>query len=79
MEEDSSGESASHRNSKEAAVVVAHVLRLIACGLAPEDIGVITPYNGQVEALRGLLLEPCPRVEVRTVDGFQGGEKEGTS
>ena len=40
------------------------------------DIGVITPYNGQVEELRSILTVPYPGVEVRTVDGFQGREKE---
>lgn len=30
----------------------------------------------QVELVRGLLREDHPRVEVRSVDGFQGREKE---
>jgi superfamily I DNA and/or RNA helicase len=38
-------------------------------------IGVITPYNAQVQLLRSLL--PADQgLEVNTVDGFQGREKE---
>ena len=36
----------------------------------------ITPYNGQVEELREILAAEHGAVEVRTVDGFQGREKE---
>jgi superfamily I DNA and/or RNA helicase len=45
-------------------------------GLRPEQIGVITPYNGQLELLKNLLLPEFPTLEIRTVDSFQGGEKE---
>jgi len=38
-----------------------------------EDIGVITPYSAQVHALK---TDIPPGVEVNTVDGFQGREKE---
>jgi hypothetical protein len=40
------------------------------------QVAVITPYNAQVGLLRCLLLTSCPGVEVRSVDGFQGQEKE---
>jgi superfamily I DNA and/or RNA helicase len=40
------------------------------------QIAVITPYNAQVGLVRCLLLDVCPGVEVRSVDGFQGQEKE---
>ena len=46
--------------------------------LAPSDIGVITPYNGQKTLLKNLLSSTQPAiegVEVNTVDGFQGREK----
>ena len=48
--------------------------------LHPDSIGVITPYAGQARALR-LALDAAgspalAAVEVRTVDGFQGREKE---
>lgn len=40
-------------------------------GYCPEDIGVISPYSGQVDLIKGLV-----DVEVKSVDGFQGREKE---
>lgn len=50
--------------------------RLLATGLAPQDIAVITPYNAQVRRLRRELLPERPGLEIGTVDGFQGREKE---
>lgn len=38
----------SRSNVKEAQLVVTHVRRLLTAGLRPQDIAVITPYNGQV-------------------------------
>lgn len=43
----------------------------ISKGLDVEDIGIITPYNDQVE----LISQKTP-VEVNSVDGFQGRQKE---
>ncbi|CAF4213932.1 unnamed protein product, partial [Rotaria sordida] len=45
--------------------------------LLPADIGIITPYTRQVkEIVEKLLTIQVPKgVEVRTVDGFQGREK----
>ena len=84
MEEDNSetpgpggsGRSVSHRNPREAEVVARHVEYLLSCGLRTEQIGVITPYNGQLEVLREMLHPGHQGLEIRTVDGFQGGEKE---
>ena len=45
-------------------------------GLREADIAIITPYNGQVEILKNLLLIDFPKLEIRSVDGFQGGERE---
>lgn len=50
-------------------------MELLETGVRAEDIGIITPYNAQVELLRTLLHEH-PGIEVRSVDGFQGREKE---
>lgn len=69
-------EAGSRFNEGEANIVVSHVHSLIKLGLRAEDIAVITPYNGQVELLRRLLLPVVPKLEIRSVDGFQGGEKE---
>lgn len=66
----------SKSNGREAALVRRHVSSLISAGVREEDIAVITPYNGQVSLLGGLLKERFPAVEVGSVDGFQGREKE---
>ncbi len=60
------------------ATVVKHVVdALIGCGLCTDDIGVITPYEDQKILLRDLFKEELYKgVEVHTVDGFQGREKE---
>ena len=44
--------------------------------LTQKDIGIITPYAGQVRAIRNSMSERLDDVEVRTVDGYQGREKE---
>ena len=46
--------------------------------LQPADIGIITPYAAQAAEIRKVLRSRGvpPVVEVRTVDGFQGREKE---
>lgn len=61
----------SRYNEGEADIVVSHVHSLLSLGLRPEDIAVITPYNGQVELLRKRLLPNVPKIEIRSVDGFQ--------
>jgi hypothetical protein len=81
----------SHRNEYEADIVLKHVRMLVLSGVSPCDIGVITPYNGQLDLLKQVLLNrdasltsttsdaavvDLEGVEVRTIDGFQGGEKE---
>jgi len=66
----------SRYNDGEAQIVAQHVQALLAMGLKQEEIAVISPYNGQVELLRTLLLPDAPKLEIRSVDGFQGGERE---
>ncbi len=72
----------SSRNPSEALIVKTHVCRLLDSGLRADQIGVITPYNGQLEVIRALFDEESDGdsrfsgLELRTVDGFQGGEKE---
>jgi len=63
-------------NQGEAEIVKKHVQALLAIGLDQTEIAVITPYNGQVHLLRSMCLVEWPRLEVRSVDGFQGREKE---
>ena len=44
--------------------------------ITKKDIGIITPYAGQVRAIRNSMNEKLDDVEVKTVDGYQGREKE---
>jgi superfamily I DNA and/or RNA helicase len=74
----------SFSNRAEAEVVVAIVRRLLQCGVLRRQIGVITPYVGQVRVLRQLLTSwrilPSGKssnddiLEVNSVDAFQGSE-----
>ncbi|KAJ5724497.1 hypothetical protein N7493_006225 [Penicillium malachiteum] len=68
------GESKS--NEMEALVVARHVDNLVDAGVRPESIAVITPYNGQLALLSHMLREKYPGLELGSVDGFQGREKE---
>jgi ATP-dependent RNA/DNA helicase IGHMBP2 len=53
------------------------VRRLLSRGLAADQIAVITPYIAQARALREVLRDAIAvGLEVGTVDGFQGREKE---
>jgi DNA polymerase alpha-associated DNA helicase A len=63
-------------NENEAVLVGLHVARLVAAGLPADDIAVITPYNGQRALLAQSLPERFPGIEIGSVDGFQGREKE---
>ncbi|KAK3337159.1 P-loop containing nucleoside triphosphate hydrolase protein, partial [Cercophora scortea] len=67
------GESKS--NEMEAALVRQHVRALVEAGIHPEDIAVVTPYNAQL-AILAPLKETFPGIELGSVDGFQGREKE---
>lgn len=67
---------ASKCNVREADVIAKHVAALLAAGVRQEAVAVITPYNAQVGLLRALLQHAFPQVEVRSVDGYQGREKE---
>ncbi len=78
-------EGSSRSNYAEAAKVLNVVKGLLEIGdLSTRDIGVITPYNGQVRILSDLfqqaggreLGEPFHGLEIKSVDGYQGREKE---
>ncbi|KAI4627130.1 uncharacterized protein J4E87_004472 [Alternaria ethzedia] len=66
----------SKSNEAEAALVKMHVANLIKAGVKAEDIAVVTPYNAQLALLAGMLKEAYPGIELGSVDGFQGREKE---
>jgi ATP-dependent RNA/DNA helicase IGHMBP2 len=59
---------------EEARLVVGQVRALLDAGLPPADIAVIAPYSAQVRLLREHL--PVTGLEIDSVDGFQGREKE---
>ncbi|MGE5180711.1 MAG: AAA domain-containing protein [Acidobacteriota bacterium] len=64
-------------NSGNAERVAAEARRLLSRGVAPTDLAVIAAYSAQARRLRDLLkAERAAGVEVGTVDGFQGREKE---
>ena len=65
----------SRRNPEEAVLAARKVRALLGAGLSAAQIGVITPYRAQVRLLRELLSD-APGVEIDSVDGFQGREKE---
>ena len=73
---ESTNVSGSRYNEGEATLVQRHVQNLIKIGLKEAEIAIITPYNGQVEVLKNMLLGDFPKLEIRSVDGFQGGERE---
>jgi superfamily I DNA and/or RNA helicase len=77
FEESTPPGSDSRENEGEAALCAAEVERVLALGVAPADVAVIAPYDGQVQRLRALLAARVEQgLEVDTVDGFQGREKE---
>ncbi|KAK9915598.1 hypothetical protein WJX75_001370 [Coccomyxa subellipsoidea] len=76
MEEAVEEDGDSKRNEGEAKVTLAHAQRLVSGGVRPEDIGIITPYNAQVHLLKELRPSALSAMEISSVDGFQGREKE---
>ncbi|KAK6193498.1 hypothetical protein LQW54_012393 [Pestalotiopsis sp. IQ-011] len=65
----------SKSNEMEAALVKQHVRKLVDAGVKPEDIAIVTPYNAQLAVLAHLK-DAFPGIELGSVDGFQGREKE---
>ncbi|XP_053208165.1 DNA-binding protein SMUBP-2-like [Panonychus citri] len=68
--------SVSNGNEYEASIAAIYVDYLIDKGVKPQHIGIITPYNLQIELIKLRLHRNHPDVEIRSVDGFQGREKE---
>ncbi len=62
----------SRYNPEEARIVRKLVKDLISAGISPGAIGVITPYKDHEDYLKRKIKD----VEIHTVDGFQGREKE---
>lgn len=70
--------SVSKSNAGEVEIVKQHVKSLVEnLGVRPQDIGIITPYNAQVDLMKSQLLPIFgDQLSIRSVDGFQGCEKE---
>jgi predicted DNA helicase len=64
----------SRLNRQEAALVCRKVRALVEAGVSAADVAVIAPYAAQVRLLREQLR--MPGLEIDSVDGFQGREKE---
>jgi ATP-dependent RNA/DNA helicase IGHMBP2 len=83
---DSAGQGWSDRRSRDqpstsnpgqAERVAVEVRRILRRGLAPTELALITPYDAQARVLRDALrAEVDAGLEIGTVDGFQGREKE---
>jgi ATP-dependent RNA/DNA helicase IGHMBP2 len=73
-DEETEEDGESRRNPREADLVARKVRELLKSGVRSEDIAVISPYAGQVRLLKDRL--PDAELEIDTVDGFQGREKE---
>ncbi|XP_042212510.1 DNA replication ATP-dependent helicase/nuclease dna2-like, partial [Homarus americanus] len=66
-------------NSRETQVVVTLVQAFIQAGLSVDAVGVITPFRAQVKQIRDHILKDVTmgqRVEVNTVDQYQGRDKD---
>ena len=74
-EEEFEEDTGSRRNMQEADITARKVRQLLGARVRPSQIGVITPYRAQVRRLRELLAD-IPNLEIDSVDGFQGREKE---
>jgi len=87
---DEESENESKYNIGECDLVIQTLKELLSLGIQRSDIGVITPYNAQVNLIKkqirhseDLLIQTpaggsktSKNIEVCTVDGFQGREKE---
>ena len=82
-QEEHSASGTSYLNRMEAAAVEKVVTAFLRSGITPDQIGVITPYEGQRAyvvahmARQGALRQALYKdIEVASVDSFQGREKE---
>ncbi|MFI5363310.1 MAG: AAA domain-containing protein, partial [Elusimicrobiota bacterium] len=64
----------SRENKGEAALAVKILHELLGSGMKPRDVAILTPYVAQAKLLKTLVREPG--LEIGSVDGFQGREKE---
>jgi superfamily I DNA and/or RNA helicase len=74
FEEETEPDGESRLNRQEATLICRQARKLLNSGVQPAALAIIAPYAAQVRLLRQEL--DVPGVEVDTVDGFQGREKE---
>ena len=67
-------EAYSYFNKEEAKIAMDLTTALLGCRLFPQDIGIIAPYEQQVNNIWSAM--HGSGVEAKTIDGFQGREKE---
>ena len=65
-------DSHSYKNNLESEIVLEIINMYLDKKINPQDIGVISPYSKQVR----LIKEKAKNISVKSVDGFQGGEKD---
>lgn len=80
-QEDQDPRTGSKFNMSEVNLVTVIVNKLRMLGVKDTDIGVITPYTAQTNRIKIQLHDKSfendqPHLEIKTVDGFQGREKE---
>lgn len=66
--------SESRYNVEEAELLLSQLNKMLELGVPPAQIAVISPYSAQVRFLASQT--PHPDIEIDSVDGFQGREKE---
>jgi superfamily I DNA and/or RNA helicase len=66
----------SRENKGEAELAVRLLDKLLASGMDPRQVAILTPYVAQAKLLKSLA--KVPGLEIGSVDGFQGREKEAT-
>ena len=67
----------SKSNANEATICAKWARHLVALGLSPKDIGIVTPYQAQVSLLTESLPELVQEgLTIGSVDGLQGQERE---
>ncbi len=63
------------RNEGEAELIITRARALLAAGLPPQELAIISPYRAQAAFIREQLGD-LEQLEVDTIDAFQGREKE---
>ncbi|MBI5629937.1 MAG: AAA family ATPase [Elusimicrobia bacterium] len=66
----------SRENMGEAKLAVRLMEELLSAGIEPRQLAILTPYVAQAKILKSLV--KIPHLEIGSVDGFQGREKEAT-